>query len=234
MKKTSAVFAFLCALALSHAAHATTIQLTVGAGGNSTDLIIGEVFSPNDYTGGQATRDAAAVNGLLNVELTLGLDKRTGADPEYYRSATDFGSLPTATKDDAVLGSGISDGSRYVDITLTKAFTYLVAQWDGEQAGAEVYYVGDLKVGDTIQVLRYAHPDGVGNGDKCGGIVPNGPHTGDPQPSCGNLVEGSNYLMTSWTLLNPTTEEVPDGGTTLSLLGGAVLALGALRRKVGR
>jgi len=52
----------------------------------------------------------------------------------------------------------------------------------------------------------------------------------NPSPN-GNLL-GSNigyFLMTGWSLLNPTGT-VPDGGTTVMLLGIAFGALGMARR----
>ena len=40
------------------------------------------------------------------------------------------------------------------------------------------------------------------------------------------------YAMTTYTLFNPT--HVPDGGTTASLLGASLLALGGVRRFIRR
>jgi hypothetical protein len=41
-------------------------------------------------------------------------------------------------------------------------------------------------------------------------------------------------LVVKLTISNGTFERVPDGGMTLALLGGALLGLGAIRRRIGR
>ena len=86
---------FLLALVASPVS-AATINLTVGAGGVAGDHILGEVFTRMDFNqaGGQVAVDVQAVNGLLAVALGT----RSGNDPEYYRSSTNFGALNAASE----------------------------------------------------------------------------------------------------------------------------------------
>src|SRR5262245_11790747 len=109
MRKAIAILFGLMALAASQTASAATIQLALGAGGNANDHILGEVFQPGDLNcpGGLTCRDAAAVNGLLAVPLNT----RQGTDPEYWRSSTNFGSLPAASATGAVFAGGVGDMS---------------------------------------------------------------------------------------------------------------------------
>jgi len=45
--------------------------------------------------------------------------------------------------------------------------------------------------------------------------------------------QGSKYALSGWTLFNPTGgNQVPDGGTTVALLGAALAGTGLLRRYV--
>jgi hypothetical protein len=105
------------------------------------------------------------------------------------------------------------DGS-YIDITLTgTGFGYLVARYDGQNAGAQVWDIAGLAAGTTIQIPQTAYVDASGN-------LANGPMPGTPD----------KYQITSWTLFNPSS--VPDGGTTAALLGSALTCLGLLRRKL--
>jgi hypothetical protein len=50
----------------------------------------------------------------------------------------------------------------------------------------------------------------------------------------GGIDDNHDDLVVKLTITNGSFEQVPDGGTTLALLGGALLGLGALRRKFGR
>jgi hypothetical protein len=215
MKKFLVTVFCAMALAASQAANALTISLEVGAGGGGlTDHILGEVFQPGDLAGGLVVRDTAAVNGLLGVSLGT----RTGTSPEYYRSSSDFGTLPAATGTGAIFAGSEGDmtvSGRNIQITLANAMTYLIATWDGPNAGAEVWYIGDIAAGTVIEIPRYAQP------------------TDDGTPNWGHLTEpatGTQYGITTWTALNPITS-VPDGGATATLLGSALFGLSMIARK---
>jgi hypothetical protein len=49
-----------------------------------------------------------------------------------------------------------------------------------------------------------------------------------------NGLAGQNYGLSGWTLFTAGTTTVPDGGTTLMLLGSALAGLGMIRRLVKR
>lgn len=93
MRKSLGLFAASISLVSAQTANAATISLSVGAGGVAGDRIIGEIFTTNDIQGGLLVRDEIAIDALI----ALALGTRTGTEPEYYRSTTDFGVLPNAS-----------------------------------------------------------------------------------------------------------------------------------------
>jgi hypothetical protein len=198
-------------------ANAATINLTVGAGGSiGTDYILGEIFTRDDLQGaggvGQFEADAAGVNALLGV--TPGT--RSGDDPEYYRADNSGGSYPAATD------AGAFDTGTASSITLDKVYQYLVVGYDGKNGGSQVYYIGNLAVGDVLNLVPTAYPNGVPDkNDPCGSAT---------TPDCGHLTAGDYYAITHSTLLNPTN--VPDGGMTISLLGMAMAGMGLVARRI--
>lgn len=84
-------------------------------------------------------------------------------------------------------------------------WTYLVAKYG---TAAHVWYVGDLTGAQDVPLNGF------------GGFHPK---TGEPQ------INGQSH----YSLYNPTTTTVPDGGATAGLLGLAMLGLGYLRRRIG-
>jgi hypothetical protein len=214
MKKLLVIGFCLLGLAVSGPASATTFTLTP-VNGTGTDLL-GEVFVPGDLSGGQAVRDAAAVNGLLGLACTNCYSGTTS--PSYYRSPNSFGSLPAATDtgNQLATGGGITQSGNSAFITLTQTFTYLVASYDGPNGGAWVWDISNVGVGDTIEIPRYAFPSGTVNVNEH--LVANTVNT--------------QFGITNWTMLNPTS--VPDGGSTMALLGSAFLGIGLLRRRFGK
>jgi hypothetical protein len=193
-------------------AKATTLDLQNSMHWSTNDsYLIGTVIPTLEGNGGQAQRDADMTNTLLNMSHTAqqGVfgDK---TNPLYSR--TTWGANPggwtAATPVNAGLSGSISDGGLTLTITLTGTFQYLAVTYDGQNAGVAVFDISSLGVGDQIVLSRYAFPD-------------DNPH--------GDLLQGNGqYLMTHWTLLNPTG--VPDGGATVMLLGAALGALGMVRR----
>ena len=107
------------------------------------------------------------------------------------------------------MGSGIPDGTTPVTVNLGTGFQYLVAAYDGPNGGVAVFNVAGLT--GTVDLFRYAKP--LANGNLLGS----------------NVAQQGYFKMTGWTLLNPTGA-VPDGGTTVMLLGMAFGALGMARR----
>jgi hypothetical protein len=215
MKKSIAiVFCVLMALVASPSS-ANTINLAVGAGGVVGDHILGEVFTRKDFdqAGGQGVVDAAAVNGLLAVALGT----RSGDNPEYWRSTTNFGVLPAATN----VGAGLFGNQ--TSFVLSEVFQYMVVSYDGQNGGSQVYYIGNLAIGDTINIVQKAYPNGVAKKNAaCGG---------SGEPDCGHLTAGTYYGVTHTSFLNPGVT-VPDGGMTISLLGMALAGMGLVARRM--
>ena len=101
----------------------------------------------------------------------------------------------------------IAEGTTPVTVSLGTGFQSLVVAYDGPNGGVAVYNVGGLT--GSVDLYRYAKP--IANGNLLGA----------------NIATQGYFKMTGWTLLNPTG--VPDGGTTVMLLGAALGALGMTR-----
>jgi hypothetical protein len=87
-----------------------------------------------------------------------------------------------------------------IDLGDGTLYSYLFAKYDGPNAGSEVWYVGGLSGVITIPGFGLA---------------------------------GQHYGLSGWTLFGPGAPPppgVPDGGTTVMLLGAALGALGMARR----
>ena len=195
-------------------AQATTLDLSNHMHWSTNDSsLIGTVIPTIKGQGGQgqAVRDTAMTNVLLG--MSHGAQQGTWGDhnnPLYSRTTlgANPGGWTAAVAGNAGLSGSVSDGGPTLTIDLTGSFQYLVVTWDGQNGGVAVFDVSSLGAGDHIVLSRYAFPDAATHGD----LLP------------GN----GQYLMTHWTLLNPTS--VPDGGATVMLLGAALGALGMARR----
>jgi hypothetical protein len=185
------------------------LAMTYNDGSNhSSQYLIGTVI-PGTQSGGQAQRDADMTNALL----AMGLGGQTSGSPLYSRSFNNFGSLPPATTAGAVPVTGILDGTSPVTVNLGTGYQYLVVAYDGPNGGVAVFNVAGLT--GTVDLYRYAKPR------------PNGNLLGS------NVAQQGYFKMTGYTLLNPTGA-VPEGGTTVMLLGMAFGALGITRYFSGR
>ena len=207
IKYLAAVLISLAGLGLTQRADAI-LEMTYNNGsGNSSQYLVGTVIPGlQGQYGGQADRDALMTNQLLAMGLGA---QGSGLGGAYYsRSFNNFGSLPAATATGAVLSGPIADGTTAVTVNLGTGFQYLVAAYDGPNGGVAVFNVAGLT--GTVDLYRYAKP--LANGNLLGS----------------NVARQGYFKMTSWTLLNPTG--VPDGGTTVMLLGAALGALGMARR----
>ena len=206
-KATIAGVAGVC-LALA-SAHANTITLGVGL---SDPYAIGDVVN-GIQPGGQADRDVIMVNNLIS--LALGTQSSTMAGDVgdlYQRTANNFGTLPTAIATGNQLNGGLSFSGGLLTLTLPQGFTYLVVAYDGPNGGAEIYDVAGIAAGTTLTL----------------------PQNAAPTAADGSLQVGDKYQMTGWTFLNAdntTHTHVPDGASTVGLLGAALAGLGLLRRK---
>ena len=177
--------------------------------------LLGTVFPGQVSPPGQAAHDAAMTNFLLGRPLQSQI---TNNGSLYSRTTWPGG--PAATTTGAVLGTGFSNGTTPISIDLSQygTFQYLVAAYDGKNAGTAVWNISGLT--GTIQIYRYAKPE-----------VVNGHLTGNLLGS--NTAQRGYFLITSWTLLN-RTGSVPDGGATVMLLGAALGGLGMVRRFIMR
>jgi hypothetical protein len=217
MRKLLVAIFSLVALAFAQSANADSIRLSTinssGQSGSTENLILGEVFVPGDLSGGQVTRDTAAVNLVLDLALG-GYSGQT--DPSYWRSTNDFGALPDAVTAGAqVSGASLIVSGTLASLTLSQTYQYLVVTYDGPNGGAIVWYTGGFGANTTLEFARYAYPTGTGEDQH---IVEN--------------TSGTRYGITHWTLLNPTGPvSVPDGGATAVLLGLSMLGLGVARRR---
>lgn len=213
MKYLAALLIGIAGIGLQQA-QATNLDLSNHMHWSTNDSnLIGTVIPGIVGNGGQAIRDAAMTNTLLN--MSHGAQSGTFGDknnPLFSRTTNGAnpGGWTPATATGAGLSGSVSDGGSTLTITLTGSFQYLVVTWDGQNSGVAVFDVSSLQAGDTIVLSRYAFPSAGTHGDLLDG--------------------GANqqYLMTHWTLLNPTT--APDGGATVMLLGMALGALGMVRR----
>ena len=195
-------------------AQATTLDLSNHMHWSTNDSsLIGTVIPTITGQGGQgqADRDTAMTNVLLG--MVHGDQQGTWGDnnnPLYSRTTlgANPGGWTAASANNAGLSGSVADGGLTLDITLTGSFQYLVVTWDGQNAGVAVFDVSSLVAGDHILLSRYAQPSAGTHGDL--------------------LQDSGQYLMTHWTLLNPTS--APDGGATVMLLGAALGALGMARR----
>jgi hypothetical protein len=206
IKYLAAALITLAGLGLTQRADAAPLEMTYNDGsGNSSQYLLGTVIPGTQGGGGQAQRDAAMTNALL----ALGLGGQVNNSGLYSRSFNNFGSLPAATATGALLGTNIAEGTTPVTVNLGTGFQYLVAVYDGPNGGVAVFNVAGLT--GSVDLYRYAKP--LANGNLLGS----------------NVAAQGYFKMTGWTLLNPTGA-VPDGGTTVMLLGAALGGLGMARR----
>jgi hypothetical protein len=211
IKYLAAALISLAGLGLTQRADAI-LEMTYNNGSSQSSANLFGTVIPGTQSGGQVDRDVLMVNQLVSMTAgQQGTFTVNGDSGLYSRSFNNFGTPPTAVAAGAVINQGsIADGTTAVTVSLGTGFTYLVAAYDGPNGSVAVFNVAGLT--GSVDLYRYAMRDGT----------------------TGNLI-GSNtmaqgfFRMTGWTLLNPTGS-VPDGGTTVMLLGMAFGALGMARR----
>jgi hypothetical protein len=202
IKYLTAILVTLAGLGLTQRADA---ELEMSWSTNSPYLVGTVVPGVQGQYGGQADRDAYMTNNLLAMATpSQGLN----VDGSFY-SRTNMPPGPAATATGAVTATGFVDGNSAITVNLGTGFQYLVVAYDGPQGSVAVFNVGGLT--GSVNVYRYAMA--LANGDLVGS----------------NTAAQGFKLITGWTLLNPTGA-VPDGGTTVMLLGAALGALSMTRR----
>jgi len=216
IKYLAAVLISLAGLSLTQRADAI-LEMTYNNGSNSSSANLFGTVVPGTQSGGQVDRDVLMTNQLLSMGVgDSGNFTVNGTNSLYSRSFNNFGSLPAATAAGAVTGTGIQDGTTPVTVNLGTGFQYLVVAYDGPNGSVAVFNVAGLT--GSVDLYRYAKRETV-NGNPTGNLLGS------------NTAAQGYFRMTGWTLLNPTGT-VPDGGTTVMLLGAALGALGMVRRKL--
>ena len=178
-----------------------------GSGGSS-QYLLGTVV-PGTQSGGQVQRDVLMTNQLLSMTNGQTGTFIVNGTTSLYSRSFNFGSLPAAIATGGDPHTGIVDGSTPITVNLGTGYQYLVAAYDGPNGSVAVYNVAGLT--GSVNLFRYAMA--LANGNLVGS----------------NTMAQGFKLMTGWTLLNPTGA-VPDGGTTVMLLGAALGGLGVARR----
>lgn len=140
------------------AARATTVTLTVDPNlpPTTTAYVLGAV---NPGTPADAIDQTAFINGILGLSLggsgTVSAVSSSQTDA-IYRSDNVFSGLPAyATSANNITGSG-----NVTSLTLTAGYAFLVAKYDGQNGGTEVWYVGGLAAGTIIDIPSNAFGDG--------------------------------------------------------------------------
>jgi hypothetical protein len=209
IKYLAAALVTLASLGLTQRADAILEMTWNNGSGGSSQYLLGTVV-PGTQSGGQVDRDVLMTNQLLSMGLgATGNFIVNGTNSLYSRSFNNFGSLPAAIATGGDPHTGIVDGSTPITVNLGTGYQYLVVAYDGPNGSVAVYNVAGLT--GSVDLYRYAKS--LANGNLVGS----------------NTAAQGFKLMTGWTLLNPTGT-VPDGGTTVMLLGAALGGLGVARR----
>jgi hypothetical protein len=202
LKYIAPVFIAVACLALT-SARADTI-LNVGL---NSPLVIGEVIPHTLIPPGQEARDLAMTNTLIGM-----YNSGSPSAAPYFMSGNSFATpLPTAvtTGDIITPFGGINTSGSQAIINIGSGFRYLLASYDGKNSGAVLWDISGLAAGTIIDIPRYAQPNANGT----------------------DLVaDAAKYQITTWSMFNPGGPSVPDGGTTVLLLGAALSVLGMARR----
>jgi hypothetical protein len=196
-------------------AHATNYGPLAMSYTTNSPYLVGTVI-PGILGSGQAVRDAAMTNTLLGMPLGSQSGTGTQADPLYSRTTLAGGNPATTGGNVALTGYSGGTGNVTIDLSVYGTFEYLVAAYDGKNAGVAVFDISSLTANDSVTVWGFAKPEVVG-----------GQLTGNLLGS--DHAQQGYFRLTSITLLNPTGG-VPDGGATVMLLGAALGALGLVRR----
>lgn len=148
------------------------------------------------------------IPGYINPFVTMGLNTSMGPITYANHINTWFRNGNSFSPMDLVSTSpnfGLNSGGTVTSFNVVSGEEYLVGKYDGPNGGLEVWYVGNL-VGDMVTI----------------------PASGDPKGL------GGNYGLSGSWLVYADAPSVPDGGTTILLLGGALSCLGLLRKKIAR
>jgi len=215
----AAVAVAVCSLALT-SARAVTTTLNVGL---ADPYGIGQVFG-SASNGGQPAHDNADINQLISMGASTSGNATIGSFGTYFYNRTTMNTSllsPVSTTGEnyndatalGLLGTTVIGGITYLQIVLpsTLSYTYLIAKYDGPNGGGMLWDIAGIAAGTTINIPKFAAPNSGGT----------------------NLVAGESFLMTSFLLANPSTNPptIPDGGSTVFLLGAVLSGLGMMARR---
>jgi len=204
----------LAGFGLTQRADSAPLEMTYNDGTNHSSTQLFGTVIPGTQSGGQVDRDVLMTNQLVGMALGQQGTFTVNGTTSLYSRSFNFGSPPTAIPGGANFATGIIDGTSPVTVSLGTGFQYLVAAYDGPNGSVAVFDVSGLT--GSVDLYRYAKAEIV-NGVLTGNLIGS------------NTAAQGFFLMTGWTLLNPTGS-VPDGGTPVMLLGAALGALGMARR----
>jgi hypothetical protein len=190
--------AMMCGcFAFAAAANATIITLQVDPNlpPGTTTAVLGAV---NPGTPANAASVVTYINGI--IPLALGGSATVGSDT-VYRSGNSLAALGAASLPTATLTGSGNEGSSD-SFTISSGFTYLTGKYDGPNGGTEVWYIGNIAAGTTIDI-----------------------------PSNAFGKNNDQYGLSTVYLFNPTGS-VPDSGSTWVLLGVALVCMGAAKWKL--
>jgi hypothetical protein len=220
----------LLSLAMLTTVSAITVAFNGPNGGDlllNTSTSVGTIINGvQGQYGGQVERDVYMVNNLITVPpgtfVVNPNDKQ-----EYHRTTNGnlMTTFATATNAIAASGAGLAMGMNangaIISVVLPAGYTYLVAAYDGPNGGVIVYDIRSFAAGTVIELAQFARPEGL--------------------PGSQLLVQDTGqYGLTGWTLLQsssnppppPPPPGVPDSGSTISLIGLALMGIEFLRRKM--
>ena len=171
----------------------------------ATSLSVGDSYYLGrvfDGNPASASDEIFYINTLITLAPGATAVQIPAATGEFYDRV---GSTLAGSLPTAVLAGAFKDDTTppYDNISVT-GYTYILAKYDADKAGSYVWYIPGQT---TVDI-----PSALGS---CGN--PNDP---TKQEGCG---------LSHYSLYN--VSQVPDGGATLMLLGGALVGLSALRRK---
>lgn len=132
-----------------------------------------------------------------NYLLSLGTNTTSTFDADGNGTTEDYETGNNDYSGTVSGGTQIDDGSNDVS-----GYLWVLAKYDGQNAGYVLFYVPDLLVANTIPLFS---------------------------DSIWTNIKGEGYQLSHFTGFGSTS--VPDGGTTLGLLGLAMLGLGYLRKR---
>lgn len=161
---------------------------------------LGFVYAGN--LNANASTDETLINGLLATGLGVNMPPTfpTGGAVPTY-----FRTLndPLAGSYPAAVYANLEFGPSVTHLTLTGTYEYLLAKYDGPNSYRVVWYVGDLAAGTEVDIPKY--------------------FSDYPGP-------GNQYAVSHTRAFNEKSNGVPDGGSTVMLLGAVIVTAGVARR----